>query len=80
MLGNFHDFCRLMMFFKINFFKTFFQEYHQRAKQVVSRSGLTFVGHNLGSNCLQLLLADDNRRQRVNTAICLHSIEEFKQN
>ena len=29
----FHAFCRLLIFFKINFLKKFFQEYHQNVKQ-----------------------------------------------
>ena len=32
-------FCRLLIFFKINFFDKFFQEYHQSVKQFGSRSG-----------------------------------------
>ena len=31
--------CRLLIFFKINFFKIFFQEYYQSVKQFGSRSG-----------------------------------------
>ena len=38
----FHVFCCLLIFLKINFFKNFFQEYHQSIKQFGSRSGLTF--------------------------------------
>ena len=38
----FMDFCRLLIFFKIDFFKKFFQEYHQSVKQFGSRSGPTF--------------------------------------
>ena len=34
-------FCRLLNFFKINFFEKFFQEYDQGVKQFGSRSGLT---------------------------------------
>ena len=41
MLGNFSCVCRLLIFFKINFFKKFFQEYHQSFKQFGSRSGQT---------------------------------------
>ena len=29
MLGNFVCFCHLLIYFKVNFFKNFFQEYHQ---------------------------------------------------
>ena len=35
-------FCCLLIFFKINFFEKFFQEYHQSVKQFESRSGLMF--------------------------------------
>ena len=38
MLGNFPCFCcRLLTFYKINFFKKFFQEHYQNVKQFVSR-------------------------------------------
>ena len=43
MLGNFPAFfCCLPIFFKITFFKKFFQGYHQSVKQFGSRSGPTF--------------------------------------
>ena len=43
MPGNFSKmFCPLLIFFKINFFKIFFQEYHQSVKQFGSRSVPTF--------------------------------------
>ena len=44
MLGNFACFFFLSSvdFFKINFFKIIFQEYHQSVKQFRSRSGPTF--------------------------------------
>ena len=35
-------FCRLLIFFKINFFEKFFHEYHLNVKQIGSRSGPTF--------------------------------------
>ena len=38
----FHAFCRLLLFFKSNFFEKLFQEYHQSVKQFGSRSGPTF--------------------------------------
>ena len=52
-------------FFQSHFFLKFFQEYHQGVKQFESRSGPTFVGPDLGSNCLPRLSADDTSRQRV---------------
>ena len=42
----FFFFCRWLNFFKIYYFKKFFQEYHQSVKQFGSRSGLTFC-HSL---------------------------------
>ena len=52
-------------FFKSTFSKNSFQEYHKRVKQVGSRSGPTFVGPDLGPNCLQMLSADDTSRQKA---------------
>ena len=37
-----HIKCCLLIFFKINFFEKFFQEYHLSVKQIGSRSGPTF--------------------------------------
>ena len=43
MLGNCSCFCcRLLTFFKMNFFKKFFQELYQSVKQFGSRSGPMF--------------------------------------
>ena len=42
--------CYLLTFFKIDFFKKFFQEYYQ--------SGKHSVGPDLGPNCLQRLSAE----------------------
>ena len=42
MLGNFSCFCcRLLTFFKMNFFEKIFQEHYQSVKRLGSRSGLT---------------------------------------
>ena len=43
-------FCRLLIFFKIDIFKKFFQDYHQSAKQFGPRSGPTFSRAWSGSN------------------------------
>ena len=43
-------YCRLLMFFKFNFFEKLFQEYHLSVEQIGSRTGPTF--------CLQWLSAD----------------------
>ena len=40
------------IFFKINFFKKFFHEYHQSGKQCVSRSGRSFCPAWFGSNLI----------------------------
>ena len=50
--------------FKINFFKTLFQEHNQSVKWFESRSGPTF-GPHLGPNCLQRLSAVVNSKERV---------------
>ena len=50
-------FCSLLVFFNINFFKKFFQEYHQSVKQFGSRSGPTLVGPDLGPKRLQRISA-----------------------
>ena len=56
--------CRLLISFKINFFKKFFQDYHQG----VNRQGKHVVRTDLGPNCLQTLSADDTSRQSVNSS------------
>ena len=51
----FHCFCcRLLTLFKVNFFKTFFQEHYQSVKGFGSRAGLTFC-----PNCLKRLSTED---------------------
>ena len=57
-------FCRLLIFFKINFFEKFFREY-QSVKQLESRSGPTFCRPGLGPNYLQRLSKDDTYKQRA---------------
>ena len=59
--GYFFFFLRLLsadFFFKINFFKKFFQEHYQSVKRFGSRS----VGPDLGPNCLQRFYS---RRQKL---------------
>ena len=53
-------------FFKINFLKKFFQEYHQSVKQ--------FVGPDLGPKCLQKLSADDTMRRHVHSVFIILSM------
>ena len=66
MLGNFACYFVIcgffFLFFLIIFFKKIFQEYHQSVKQFESRSGIHFVGPDLGPNCLKRLSADDKSR------------------
>ena len=42
LLKFFMLFCRLLIFFKINSFDNFFQEYRLSVKQIGTRSGPTF--------------------------------------
>ena len=56
---------RLLLFFNINCFEIFFQEYHQACQT---------VGPGLDSNCLQVLSADETSRKRVNGRIVYESI------
>ena len=69
MRGNFASFSfHLLTFFKITFFKKFFQEHYQSVKPFGARSGpkfCRFVGPDLSPNCLQRLSADNNK-ERVN--------------
>ena len=70
MLGNFVCFCcRLLIFFRINFFKQFFQEYHQSVKQLGSSSGLKFCWVWSGSILFTKIISGQQvatSRQRVN--------------
>ena len=69
----FHAFMSSADFFKINFWGNFFQEYHQSVKQFGSRSGPTFVGPDLGPNCLQKLSADDTYNE-MSCAQCVYYV------
>ena len=61
MLGNFSCFyCRLLTFFKINFFKKFFQDAIRVSNGLDPDQDRRSVGPDLGPNCLQRLSADDN--------------------
>ena len=63
--GKFYNlFCRQLIFFKINFFEKFFEEY-QLSNSLDPDQTQRFVGSGLGQNCLQRLSAGDTRRQRV---------------
>ena len=78
MLGNFSFFCcRLLNFFKINFFKKFFQEHHQSVNQFGSRSGPTFCrswsGFKLFAKVIsrQQVAASQERGRLELTLLCL---------
>ena len=47
-------------FFKIDFFKIFFQEHYQSVKQFGSRSGPTSVGPDLAPKCFKGYLQTTN--------------------
>ena len=57
------------MFFKINFFKTFFQKYHESVKSLVLDQAQRLVGPDLGPNALQMLSAEDTIKQIVKFAV-----------
>ena len=62
-LGIFHAFCRLLIFFKINFFEKKFQECHPIENRLDPDQTRHFVRPDLGPICLQRLSADDTSRQ-----------------
>ena len=57
--------CRLLIFFEVNVFANFFQEYHKSVIQFGASSGPTFDRPDRAPNCLQKSAADDTSRQRV---------------
>ena len=62
MLGNYSCFCcRLLTFFKMNFFKKIFQEHYQSVKQFGSRSGPMFCQSWSGSKLFAKVMI---RRQK----------------
>ena len=64
MLGKFSCFCCLLLFYKMNFFKKLFQEYHQSVNFYCldqDQAG-QFVGPDLGPNCLQMLSVSTSRQ------------------
>ena len=65
-------------FFKINFFKKFFQEHYQSVKWFGTRSGPAHysVGPDLEPNCLQRLSADDTGGQRVKSCCIIENMLE----
>ena len=65
-------FCRLLIFFKLNFFKKN-SEIPSVAISFDSDQARYFVGPDIGSNCLQRLSADGTGRQIVNQTVLLYS-------
>ena len=59
-------FCRLLIFFKINFFINSLRNTIRVSNSLDPDQARHFVGPDLGPNCLQRLTADDTSRQRVN--------------
>ena len=57
--------CCQLFFFKINFFKNNFQEYHQSVKQFGSRSGPSFVRPDLDPNCLSVAGKELNLNETI---------------
>ena len=74
MLGNCPCFCcRLLIFFKINFFTTLSADPDQDQHY--------FVRPAVGSNCLQSLSAEDKSRMlKLCHLLCLYGIEEISYN
>ena len=66
MLGNFSRFhCRLLTFFKVNFFKKFFQGHTFRVSYCLDTDqDRHYVSPDLGRNCLQRLSADGKSRRQ----------------
>ena len=67
-------FSRLLIFFKINIFDNFFQEYHQSVKQFGSRSGRTKCPAWSGSKLFAKVIT---RRQGVNRLCQINSSTDF---
>ena len=61
MLGNFSRCCRLLIFFKINFFKNLFWNTIRVSNNLDPDQDRKNVGPDLGPNCLQRLSADEQR-------------------
>ena len=59
-------FCRLLIFFKINFWKNSFRNTIRMSNSLDPDQARRIVGPDLGPNCLPKLSADDTGRQRVN--------------
>ena len=64
-------FCRLLIFFKINFLKNSFRNTIRMSNGLDPDQAGQFVGPDLGPNCLPRLSdsVDDTGRQRVKTIL-----------
>ena len=79
-LGNFSCFffCRLLIFFKMNFFEKFFQEYHQCQTAWIQirpdiLSGLIWVQTVCNNNCLMIFFGSLYCKQYGSRSGCLES-------
>ena len=78
-LGCFATFCVVCwIFFKITFFKKFFQEYLRVSNILDQDQARSFVGPDLVPTCLQRLSADDISRQRVNIDVLYFHLSSGK--
>ena len=69
MMGIFHDFCRLLIFFKATFSKKIFQECHEDVKNSLDPGqARRFIGRDLGPNCLQMLSPDEKSHRLRGTS------------
>ena len=65
-LDNFSCFCcRLIIFFKINLFKKFFQEHYQRVRRFGSRSEVTFFWPWSGSKLFAISVITATSKEKV---------------
>ena len=71
---NFHAFCRLLIFFKINFSKISFRNTIRVSNCMDLDQARCFVGPDLGPNCLQRLSADNTSRYRDNAKKPLYNM------
>ena len=81
-MGNFSCFCcRLLTFFKINFFKKYFQEHFHSVKLVGSRSGTDILSvliwvQTVGKDYQQMTVKVAASSERVKTYLILGAYEK----
>ena len=71
-------FCRLLIFFKINFLKNSFRNIFRMSNSLDPDQARRFVGPDLGQNCLPKLSEDDTSRHRVNCTFWHWSYVSFE--